>query len=43
MWVVVLIFLAALWAIALVISLLWRWKPPGNKVHRPMESPAGKP
>lgn len=35
MWVLLLGFLAVLWGIALTISALWKWRPPGEHVHRP--------
>lgn len=39
MWTVLIGFLVTLWIISLSIWLLWRWKPPGNEVHRPIRYP----
>lgn len=29
------LFLVALWTMAFLIWLLWKWLPPGGKVRRP--------
>jgi hypothetical protein len=43
MWILLIGFLITLWAMALLIWLLWRWIRPGNEVHRPTQGPADKP
>jgi hypothetical protein len=43
MWVLLILFLVTLWAIAFLIWLLWRLRPPGDDVHRPPQRPADKP
>jgi steroid 5-alpha reductase family enzyme len=42
MWLLLIGFLITLWAIALMISLMWRWIPPGDGVYRPPQGPVNK-
>jgi len=37
MWLLIM-FLVTLWAIALLIWLLWKWNPPGDDVHHGAQS-----
>lgn len=41
MWLLLIGFLVTLWVIALFIWLMWRWKSPGDDVHRPSHGRAG--
>jgi hypothetical protein len=43
MWLLLISFLITLWAIALSIWVMQRWKPPGSEVHRPMQGPSDTP
>ncbi len=42
MWLLLIMFLITLWAIALLIWLLWKWNPPGDDVHRAAQRPVDK-
>jgi hypothetical protein len=37
------LFLVTLWAMAILIWLLWKWLPPGGRMHRPPRDYTGKP
>jgi hypothetical protein len=42
-WPLLIMFLITLWAIALMIWLLWKWTPPGDVVRRDAQGPVDKP
>lgn len=42
MWSLFILLPLTLWAIAILIRLLWKWLPPGDEVRRPPQAPTDK-